>query len=260
MSSRSDMVSYLLCQYQPASCFIGHEILLWQSGGGALAEFAVVKEFLTASRPSEIKASECAGLPVAGLTALQALTQSIGIKLDGSGERKNILITAASGGVGHYAVQLAKLGNTHVTATCGARNVELIKSLGADEVLDYKTPAGTALKSPSGKKYDGVVHCAEGFPWSTFEPNLSVNGKVVDITPTLSSMATFALKKLTFSKKQLVPLLLVPKGKDLQYLVDLVKEGKLRTVIDSKYPLTKAADAWAKSIDGHATGKIVFEL
>lgn len=147
-----------------------------------------------------------------------------------------------------------------MTATCGARNIEFVKSLGADEVIDYKTPEGAALKSPSGKKYDGVVHCAVGFPWSTFEPNLTMNGKVVDITPSPSAMMTFALKKLTFSKKQLVPLFLLPKGEDLQYLVDLVKEGKLRTVIDSKYPLSKAEDAWAKSIDGHATGKIVFEF
>ncbi|RDX90831.1 Chloroplast envelope quinone oxidoreductase-like protein, partial [Mucuna pruriens] len=228
--------------------------------GGGLAEFAVAKESVTTSRPSETSAAECVGLPVAGLTALQAITKSIGIKLDGSGERKNILITAASGGVGHYAVQLAKLGNTHVTATCGARNIELIKSLGADEVIDYKTPDGSALKSPSGKKYDAVIHCAVGFPWSTFEPNLTMNGKVVDISPSSSSMLTFALKKLTFSKKQLVPLLLLPKGKDLQYLIDLVKEGKLKTVIDSKYPLAKAEDAWAKSIDGHATGKIIIEF
>ncbi|KAK2414039.1 chloroplast envelope quinone oxidoreductase protein [Trifolium repens] len=228
--------------------------------GGGLAEYAVVKETIAASIPPEISAADCAGLPVAGLTALQALSKSIGIKLDGSGERKNILITAASGGVGHYAVQLAKLGNTHVTATCGARNIEFVKSLGADEVIDYKTPDGAALKSPSGKKYDGVVHCAVECPWSIFEPNLSMNGKVVDITPSTSSMMTFALKKITCSKKQLVPLLLIPKGKDLEYLVDLVKQGKLKTVIDSKYPLTKAEDGWAKSIDGHATGKIIFEF
>ncbi|KAK7395422.1 hypothetical protein VNO78_15980 [Psophocarpus tetragonolobus] len=228
--------------------------------GGGLAEFVVAKESITASRPAETSAQECAGLPVACLTALQALTKSIGIKLDKSGEHKNILVTAASGGVGHYAVQLAKLGNTHVTATCGARNIELVKSLGADEVIDYKTPDGAALKSPSGKKYDAVVHCASGFPWSTFEPNLAMNGKVVDITPSSASMLTFALKKLTFSKKQLVPLLLFPKGENLQYVVDLVKEGKLKTVVDSKYPLAKAEDAWAKSIDGHATGKIIIEF
>ncbi|KAF7825851.1 putative quinone-oxidoreductase-like protein, chloroplastic [Senna tora] len=226
---------------------------------GGLAEFAVIKESVTASRPPEISASEGAALPVAGLTAHQALTEYAGIKLDGSGEHKNVLITAASGGVGQYAVQLAKLANTHVTATCGTRNMKLVRSLGADEVIDYKTPDGAALKSPSGKKYDAVIHCAMGIPWSTFEPNLSTNGKVVDITPSPSALMTFALKKLTFSKKQLVPLILIPKVGSLEYLVDLVKNGKLKTVIDSKYPLNKAEDAWAKSIGGHATGKIIVE-
>ncbi|XP_021655311.1 chloroplast envelope quinone oxidoreductase homolog isoform X2 [Hevea brasiliensis] len=233
--------------------------MLSHATGGGLAEFAVAKESLTVARPAEVSAAEGAGLPVAGLTAHQALTQSVGIKLDGSGKQANILITAASGGVGHYAVQLAKLGNIHVTATCGARNIEFVKSLGADEVLDYKTPEGAALNSPSGRKYDAVIHCATGIPWSTFEPNLSENGKVIDITPGVNAMLTFALKKLTFSKKQLVPLLMVPKAENLDYLVKQVKEGKLKTVIDSKHPLSKAEDAWAKSIAGHATGKVIVE-
>ncbi|XP_043708759.1 chloroplast envelope quinone oxidoreductase homolog [Telopea speciosissima] len=232
---------------------------LSHSTGGGLAEFAVAKESLTVNRPAEVSAAEGAGLPVAGLTALQALTQSAGIKLDSSGKPTNVLITAASGGVGHYAVQLAKLGNTHVTASCGARNIEFVKSLGADEVLDYKTPDGAALKSPSGRKYDAVIHCATGIPWSTFEPNLSEQGKVVDITPSPSAMLTFAVKKLTFSKKQLLPLLLSTKRENLEFLVNLVKEGKLKTVVDSKHPLSKAEDAWAKSMDGHATGKVIVE-
>ncbi|XP_059441674.1 chloroplast envelope quinone oxidoreductase homolog [Corylus avellana] len=227
--------------------------------GGGLAEFAVSKEKLTVARPAEVSAAEAAGLPIAGLTAHQALTQSAGIKLDGSGQQANILITAASGGVGLYAVQLAKLGNTHVTVTCGARNIELVKSLGADEVLDYKTPEGAALKSPSGRKYDFVIHGATGIPWSTFEPNLSEKGKVFDLTPSLSSMATFALKKITFSKKQLLPVFVNVKSENLDYLVKLVKEGKLKTLIDSKHSLSKAEDAWAKSIDGHATGKVIVE-
>ncbi|KAL3612782.1 hypothetical protein D5086_003802 [Populus alba] len=234
-------------------------VVQWQHGGG-LAEYAVAKESLTVVRPSEVSAAAGAGLLVSGITAYQALTQHGGIKLDGSGQQKNILITAASGGVGLYAVQLAKLGNTHVTATCGARNIELVKSLGADEVLDYKTPEGAALKSPSGKKYDVVLHCALGISWSTFEPSLSGSGKVIDITPGASAMMTFALKKLTFSKKQLVPILSVsPSIESLDCLVKLVKEGKLKTIIDSRHPLRKAEDAWAKSIDGHATGKIVVE-
>ncbi|KAJ7950524.1 Quinone-oxidoreductase [Quillaja saponaria] len=227
--------------------------------GGGLAEFAVASETLTVPRPTEVSAAEGSGLPVAGLTAHQALTETAGVKLDGSGLQKNILITAASGGVGQYAVQLAKLGNTHVTATCGARNIDFVKSLGADEVLDYKTPDGATLKSPSGKKYDAVIHCTSGIPWSTFEPNLTANGKVIDLTPGPSALITYALKKLTFSKKQLVPLLLTAKSENLDYLIKLVKDGRLKTHIDSKHPLSKAEDAWAKSIDGHATGKIIVE-
>lgn len=228
--------------------------------GGGLSEYAVSSEKLTVCRPPEVSAAEGAALPVAGLTALQALTYHAGITLETPPpSTTNILITAASGGVGQFAVQLAKLGNVHVTATCGARNIDLVKSLGADEVLDYKTPQGAALKSPSDKKYDVVIHCATPIPWSTFEPNLSSKGKVVDITPGATAFWTAIVKKLSCSKKQLVPILLIPKAKNLDYLVGLVKEGKLKTVIDSKHPLKKAEEAWAKSIDGHATGKIIVE-
>ncbi|XP_061362860.1 chloroplast envelope quinone oxidoreductase homolog [Gastrolobium bilobum] len=232
---------------------------LTHSYGGGLAEFAVASESLTAARPSEVSAAEGSGLPIAGLTAHDALTQIAGVKLDGTGQPKNILVTAASGGVGQYAVQLAKLGNAHVTATCGARNIEFVKSLGADEVLDYRTPEGAALRSPSGRKYDAVVNCTTGIPWSTFDPNLTEKGKVIDLTPDSSSLMTFALKKLTFSKKQMVPFFVTVKRESLEFIIQLVKDGKLKTVIDSKFPLSKAEDAWAKSIDGHATGKIIVE-
>ncbi|GFZ01469.1 oxidoreductase, zinc-binding dehydrogenase family protein [Actinidia rufa] len=223
---------------------------LRQFSRGGLAEFAVAKETLTNPRPPEVSAAEGAGLPIAGLTAHMALTQSAGVKLDGSGPRKNILITSASGSIGQFAVQFAKLGNTHVTSTCWARNMDF----------------GLSLKSLSGQKYDAVIHCTTGIPWSTFEPNLSANGNVIDLTPSPGALVSSLLKKLTFSKKQLVPLLLAAKGENLDYLVKLVKEGKLKTVIDSKYPLSKAEDAWANKIDGHcraltghATGTIIVE-
>ncbi|XP_078432445.1 oxidoreductase, zinc-binding dehydrogenase family protein isoform X2 [Wolffia australiana] len=227
-----------------------------QSGG--LAEYTVAPTKLAAKLPAEVSCVEAAGLPIAGLTALQTL-QSAGIKFDGSGKPANILVTAASGGVGLYAVQLAKLGNFHVTATCGARNVELVKSLGADEVLDYKTPGGAALQSPSGKKYDAIIHCATGIPWSTFEPNLTETGKVIDITPNAATILRSGLKMITFSKKKLVPLFLSAKKDDLEFLVGLSKEGKLKTIIDSQHPLSQAEVAWAKSMEGHATGKIIVE-
>ena len=219
----------------------------------------MAKEGSTVPRPPEVSAAEGASLPIAGVAAYQALTQLAGLKLDGNGQQVNLLVTAASGGVGQYVVQLAKLGNIHVTATCGARNVDLVRSLGADEVLDYKTPDGAALKSPSGLKYDVVIHCATGIPWSTFEPNLTAKGKVVNTTPGVGTLMSVAMKKITCSKKQLIPLFTDPKKENLEYLVKLVKEGKLKPIIDSKYPLSKAEDAWAKSIDGHATGKIIVE-
>ncbi|KAL6208998.1 hypothetical protein ACLB2K_019941 [Fragaria x ananassa] len=228
--------------------------------GGGLGEFAAANAEMVVARPSEVSAADGAGLPVAALSAHWALTKDAEIKLDGTDEPKNILITGASGNVGLYAVQLAKLGNAHVTATCGARNIELVKSLGADEVLDYKTPEGENVKSPSGRKYDFVIHSAsQAIPWSVFEPNLSTKGKVIDLTPGPSSLFTFVLKKLTFSKKTLVPLIISLKGENLDFLVNLVKEGKLKTVIDSTFPLSKAEEAWAKRFDGKNTGKIIVE-
>ncbi|XP_071720637.1 chloroplast envelope quinone oxidoreductase homolog [Rutidosis leptorrhynchoides] len=237
----------------------GDKIVSYLSSGGGLAEYAVAKESLTVPRPPEVSAADAACLVVAGCTALHALTVTGGLNLEKTETRKNVLVTAASGGVGQYAVQLVKLGNTHVTATCGARNIEFVKSLGADEVLDYKTPEGAALKSPSGQKYDIVIHCTTGISWSTFKSNLSSNGKVIDITPSGVTFFNYAVNKVTFSKKQLVPLIVIPKAEEIECLVKLVKEGKLKSVIDSRYPLSRAEEGWAKSMDGHATGKLVVE-
>lgn len=233
-------------------------MLIFTKGGG-LAEYAVASSRLAVHRPPEVSPAEGAGLPIAASTALQAL-KSAGTKFDGTNKPLNILITAASGGVGHYAVQLAKLANLHVTATCGARNIDLVKSLGADEILDYKSQDGETLRSPSGKKYDAVIQCTTGVEWSVFEPNLSENGKVVVVTPNPMTFVRYALKMLSCAKKKAVPMVLVPKEEDLNFLVGLVKEGKMKTVVDSRHLLGNAEDAWAKCMDGHATGKIIIEM
>ncbi|XP_042374527.1 chloroplast envelope quinone oxidoreductase homolog [Zingiber officinale] len=226
---------------------------------GGLAEYAVAPVTLTVPRPSELAPAEASGLPTAAVIALQAL-KTAGVEFDGRNISSNTLITAASGGVGHYAVQLAKFAGLHVTATCGSRNMELVKSLGADEVLDYKKPAGADLRSPSGKKYDTVIHCATGISWGTFEANLSAEGKVIDISPSFRSMFTSLCRRVMMSKKKLVTLLLEPKVEDIKFVVELAKEGRLRTFVDSKYGLEKAEEAWAKSMSGRATGKVVVEM
>lgn len=225
--------------------------------GGSLAEYAVAPLSLTAKRPENVSALDAASFGIAGQTALQSVRDSGGIKLDGSSEGKNVLVTAASGGVGTYAVQLAKLGGAHVTATCGARNVELVKSLGADEVLDYKTPEGAKLLSPSGKKYDVVIHCTDSLQFSAFKPQLAKTGKVIDLTPASQTFISSGAQLLTFSSQRLVPFLMKSVGSDLAVLVNLASEGKLRSVVDSTFPLSRAEQAWEKQIDGHSTGKVL---
>ncbi|MCO5556674.1 hypothetical protein L7F22_010225 [Adiantum nelumboides] len=236
----------------------GDKVISWLDlrNGGSFAEYAVASLKSTVKRPPEVSAVDGSCLPVAGLTALQSIRDTAGVKLDGS-SNANLLVTAASGGVGLYAVQIAKLGGAHVTATCGARNIELVKSLGADEVLDYKTPEGDAMKSPSGRLYDAVIHCTSGIPFSKFSPNLKPVAKVIDLTPNFGSLATTVIKKLTLCKQQMVPFLMSANTKDLDFLADLAKEGKLKTVVDSQHPFSKAEGAWARSKEGHATGKVV---
>ncbi|KAI5074096.1 hypothetical protein GOP47_0010057 [Adiantum capillus-veneris] len=236
----------------------GDKVFSWLGlgAGGSLAEFAIAPAKSTVQKPQEIASIEACCLPVAGLTALQSIRDYAGIKVDGNSQA-NLLITGASGGVGLYAVQIAKLCGAHVTATCGARNMELIKNLGADEVVDYKSAEGAELRSPSGRAYDAVIHCTSGIPWSTFSANLKPVAKVIDLTPNIKSLATTALKKLAMCQQELVPYVLSAKAEDLDLLAELARGGKLRTIIDSQHPLSRAEEAWARSIEGHATGKIV---
>jgi NADPH:quinone reductase-like Zn-dependent oxidoreductase len=210
-----------------------------------------------------VSAVEGACLPAAASSALQLL-KATGVSFDATSNAtgpKNVLVTAASGGVGHYAVQLAKLAGLHVTATCGARNVAFVQSLGADEVLDYKTPEGAALQSPSGRRYDAVANCAAGVAWPALKAVLAdEGGTAADVTPGVRAALMSLLQKVTFAKKRLAPLMLMPKKEEMEWLVDLARQGKLKTVVDSRYPLSRAQEAWAKSVDGHATGKIVVEI
>ncbi|KAL6851415.1 hypothetical protein ACP4OV_020348 [Aristida adscensionis] len=228
--------------------------------GGGLTQYVAAPESATVARPAGVSAVDAAGLPISGLTALQALL-SMGTRFDGrgTGGGASVLVTAASGGVGTYAVQLAKLGGHHVTATCGARNVDLVRSLGADEVLDYTTPEGAALRSPSGKKYDYIINTTDAVAWSAFKPRLSNHGRVVDVTPSPRNYVAAALT--VFSRKKITMLTLVSLGKEhMGFLLDLVAQGKLRTVVDSRHPFDKAREAWERSMAGHATGKIIVEM
>lgn len=147
-----------------------------------------------------------------------------------------------------------------MTATCGARNMDLIKSLGADEVLDYKSGEGARLQSPSGRKYDAVIHCADYQPFATFQPQLARSAKVVDLTPSARSLLATGLHMATFARQKFVPFLMKANAEDLALLGRLASEGKVRTVVDSTVPLERAEEAWLKQIEGHSTGKVLVTM
>jgi NADPH:quinone reductase-like Zn-dependent oxidoreductase len=147
-----------------------------------------------------------------------------------------------------------------VTVTCGARNIDLMKSLGADEVLDYKTPEGAQLQSPSGKKYDVVIQGAHYQPFSYFKPQLAPRATVIDLTPSPKLILTTVLQRLTFSQQKFIPFVMSHTADYLNSLTNLIKDGKLKTIVDSIYPLSRAEDAWAHYIDGHTTGKVLVTM
>ncbi|CAM6108775.1 unnamed protein product [Calypogeia fissa] len=238
----------------------GEKVVGWtdMKTGGTLAEYAILQAKKTSKKPSGVTAVDGGCLPIAGLTALQALTDS-GVNIDGS-YKGNVLVTAGAGGVGLYAVQLAKLSGAHVTATAGERNIEILKGLGADEVLDYKTEEGTKLISPSGKKYDVVVNAGPGVKWAQMQPQLSPTGIVQELNPGPSIILNSVVKKITGSKQKRNIFGFSGTTRDLDFLLDLIAQGKLKTVLDSKHPLDKVEDAWAKSMEGHATGKIAVTM
>lgn len=120
--------------------------------GGAFAEYAIASVARTVLRPAEVSAVEGACAVVAGYTALQSARQAGIQSFAGGSEHLNVLIPGASGGVGIFLLQLVKLAGAHATVTCGERNMELMRNLKADEVLDYRTPEAASYTSPSGQK------------------------------------------------------------------------------------------------------------
>ena len=218
--------------------------------GGASAEYAAVGEKALAAIPDGLPPREAAALPLAALTALQGLRDCGGLK-----PKDRVLIVGASGGVGHYAVQIAKAFGAHVTAVCSGANEAMARELGADEVIDYK-------KTPSidtGAPYNVVLDLIVSSPFARFKEVLATDGTYVAALPTPGILARSLLMPL-YSKQRVRFVTVKPRGDDLRELSRLHKEDKLRTVVDSVYPLEKLKEAHLRSETGRAKGKIVVEV
>jgi NADPH:quinone reductase-like Zn-dependent oxidoreductase len=216
---------------------------------GAYAEFATVDAATLVPKPQSLGHVEAAAVPLAALTALQGLRTHGKLR---AGQR--LLVIGASGGVGTFAVQLGKILGAHVTGVCSTRNVEFVRGLGADEVIDYTR----ASVSSAGQRYD-VILDAVGTRYSLCKPVLASGGTFVTIVPSPGAMLNTLLGFLPGGPR--VRLFLVqPDAAQLREVTNWIDSGLLRVVIDKVYPLSEAAAAHQYSESGRARGKLVLNI
>lgn len=237
-------------EYQP-----GNKVFALLKGGG-FAEWATVPIDRLALMPANLSFAQAAAVPLAGVTALIAIRDG-GVQ---SGQR--VLVNGASGGVGTFAVQLAKAIGAEVTAVCGKRNLDLARSLGAHEAVDYTT----ADFSRFAGRFDVVIDVSGGRPISVLRRTLTRTGTFVVVggvagrwvKPADRIMIAMAIK--TFVPQRMVGADLVRHGAKaalLRELAGLIEAGKVMPIIDRTYPFGEIPTAVAYQEKGHATGKVV---
>jgi NADPH:quinone reductase-like Zn-dependent oxidoreductase len=225
------------------------------TGDGTLAESVAVAEDTLARKPARLSFEQAAAVPVAALTALQGLRDKGRLR---QGQR--VLVNGASGGVGTFAVQLAKALGAEVTAVCSTRNVEMARSLGADRVVDYAQEDFTA----TDRRHDLLLDVAGSRPWSACRRVLEPQGRLVMVGAPkgsrllgpLGHIAGVRLASLGASQK-VVFFISKGSGEDLTALADLLERGAVTPCVERTDPLAEAAHAFRYLGAGHARGKLV---
>jgi NADPH:quinone reductase-like Zn-dependent oxidoreductase len=225
---------------------------------GAFADYVCAAEDLVVPKPAKLSFEAAAAVPAAGLTALQVLRDQGRIE---PGQR--VLINGASGGVGTFAVQVAKALGAEVTGVCSTRNVDLVRSLGADSVTDYTREDFTR----SGQRYGLILDNVGNRLLSDCRRVLSPKGVYVSSfgRPENRWLGPFAqLFKMAvsspFVRHSLRSFETAPNGADLQFLKELLEAGKITPIIDRTYPLSEVPDALRYLEEGHARGKVVISV
>ena len=227
-------------------------------GHGAFAEFVSVPEDVLAPKPAGVSFEQAATVPLAAMPALQGLRDVGGLK---AGER--VLIVGASGGVGTFAVQIAKAFGAHVTGVCSTRNLDLVRSIGADEVIDYTKQDFTQ----GSEKFDLIFQLAGMASPSGCRRALTPKGRLVlssgdskgHIIGPVSRVLKAALLS-PFVSQNLRTLSVQRSGEDLRYLGELIEAAKVTPVIDKTYELSETPDAIRYLETGHARGKVVIAI
>lgn len=233
----------------------GDEVLgdISACGMGGFAEYVAIPETPLVYKPAAIPFEAAAAVPLSAVTALQGLRNLGKIQ---PGEK--VLIYGAGGGVGTFAVQLAKHFGADVTAVCGEKNVQVIRSLGADHVTNYFDSDITK----SGKRYDLVLAVNGNHSLFAYKRLLAEGGICVMVGGSLKQVIKAMVfgGLLSLGSKKIRSLNAKPNAEDLSFVIRLVEEGKIKPVIDRKCPLSGTAEAVRYQSEGHVMGKVIIEV
>jgi NADPH:quinone reductase-like Zn-dependent oxidoreductase len=227
---------------------IGDQVLGFARGSGSYAEYAVVPVTSLARKPKSMTFEQAAGVPIAAETAYRALHEVGGIK---SGQ--TVLIHGAAGGVGSAAVQIAKAAGARVIGTASPNNHEFLKSLGADEVIDYRTQKFEDVV----KNVDLVLNTVDRATGERSVGVVKVGGTLVSVVGQQDAMAC-AVARIRCTRPNRDKG--APNAELLERIVELADAGKFKVIVDTMYPMEETAKAWAKSREGHTRGKLVIQV
>ncbi|MEM7675562.1 MAG: NAD(P)-dependent alcohol dehydrogenase [Myxococcota bacterium] len=216
--------------------------------GGGCAEVARLPVNLVARKPESLTMTEAASIPLASLTAFQALRDDLGVQ-----QGQHVLLNGASGGVGTLAVQIAKVMGATVTAVCSGSNESLVKSLGADRVIDYTKQVPT-----NEHNLDHVFDIYGSLPWKKAKPMLKPAGRYCTAIPKADTIVRAGLQRLGLHRAAMV--MVQSRRRDLEQVCSWIDAGKIKPVIDRTLPLDEASEGHKHLETRRARGKVVLKI